>query len=32
MYQVLFWALKYINIMKAANAELKQTKIGSQVH
>lgn len=32
MYQLVFWALTYMNIMKAGNAELKQTKIGSQVH
>ena len=32
MYQVVFWALKYINITKAGSVELQQTQIGSQVH
>lgn len=32
MYQLVFWALKYVNITKAGNAELKPAKIGNQVH
>lgn len=32
MYQLVFWALKYINITKAGNTELKPAKISSQMH
>lgn len=32
IYQLVFWALKYINITKAGNAELKPAKISNQEH